>query len=176
MLRKKEAKPKPPAKLPEKRGVSSKRHTPSVISDDMNILGNLISDGYIDINGHVEGNVKCHSVTIRQHGMIKGDIMAESIQIYGQVSGIIKARDVHLASTARVRGVVIHETLSIEDGAYLDGQCKRSDRSVSPPPGASASASGSSADFSSSQESRKGKDDKVELIENIRVITDRRPA
>ena len=105
-----------------------RRSTPSVISADMNVLGNIISDGFLDINGRVEGNVKCESTTIREQGHIKGDVVADTIQIYGHVEGLVKAKNVHLYASARVIGVIMHESLSIEDGAFVDGKFKRTDK------------------------------------------------
>jgi cytoskeletal protein CcmA (bactofilin family) len=137
--------------------LAKRKSVPSIIADDMNILGNLISDGCVDINGHIEGNVKCHDLTIREHGVIKGDVFAESVHVHGQVSGVIKARHVFLSSTARVRGVIMHESMTMEAGAFIDGQCKHYDRAMgtleAPP------STGS------------GKSDNIELIENFRVIS-----
>ena len=107
---------------------SIKRTSPSVISSDMNVLGHIISDGHIDINGRVEGNVKCHSVTLREQGRVMGDVVADIVQIYGEVEGLVKAKDVSLFETARVTGTIMHESLSIEDGAFVDGKFKRTDR------------------------------------------------
>lgn len=101
--------------------------TPSVISSNMNILGNIISSGFVDIDGTVEGNVKCNSTTIRVNGKIQGDVVADVVQIYGQVEGLVKAKEVHLYKTARVTGIIMHESLSIEDGAEVDGKFKRTD-------------------------------------------------
>lgn len=109
-------------------GSAPRKSTPSVISADMNVLGNIISDGFLDINGRVEGNVKCDSTTIREHGQIKGDVVADTIQIYGHVEGLVKAKSVHLYASARVIGVIMHESLSIEDGAFVDGKFKRTDK------------------------------------------------
>ncbi len=102
--------------------------TPSIISADMNVLGNVVSEGFIDIDGSVEGNVRCESTTIREHGKIQGDVMADVVQIYGHVEGVVKAKEVHLYKTAHVKGVIMHETLSIEDGAVVDGKFKRTDK------------------------------------------------
>ncbi len=107
---------------------SVKKSPPSVISSDMNILGNIISDGFLDIDGRIEGNVKCHSTTIREHGVVKGDVVAEHIHIYGEVEGLVKATTVSLYASARVTGVIMHESLSIEDGAFVDGKFKRTDK------------------------------------------------
>lgn len=115
-------------KVEAKASGKPKMEIPSVISEDMNILGNIISDGYIDINGNVEGNVKCKSVTVRERGYIRGDVVAETVNIYGEVDGLIKAKNVHLFSTCKIAGVIMHESMSVEDGAFIDGQCKRMDR------------------------------------------------
>jgi cytoskeletal protein CcmA (bactofilin family) len=108
----------------------SRKSPPSVISADVNILGNLISDGVLDIDGRVDGNVKCRSATIRRNGRIMGDIVAESVQVFGEVTGTIKAKEVSLFATCRVEGVIMHESLTIEDGAFVDGQFKRMDKVV----------------------------------------------
>ena len=101
---------------------------PSVLSSDLAILGNLISDGAVDIDGYVEGNVQCASASIHKNGRVKGDVVAESIQIYGKVEGLIKARSVQLFKGCHVEGVIMHESITIEDGAFVDGRFKRTDR------------------------------------------------
>lgn len=104
---------------------------PTLIAMDMNILGNLFSEGITDIDGRVEGNVKAEQITIRPNGKIKGDLSAETVHVYGEVKGLIKAKSVHLYSTCRVEGIIMHESLSIEDGAFVDGKFKRSDKMLS---------------------------------------------
>lgn len=123
------SKPNPAANTtPTPSPLSSRKISPSVISCDMNILGNVVSDGFLDINGRIEGNVKCDSTTIREQGKVKGDVVADTIHIYGEVEGLVKAKSVHLYASARVTGVIMHESLSIEDGAFVDGKFKRTDK------------------------------------------------
>lgn len=107
---------------------NNKGVVPSVISQDTNILGNIITDGYIDIDGNMEGNVKCTEITLRQNGVITGDIIAETANLYGKVKGLVKAKNVFLYKTCNIEGVVMHESIAIEDGAYVDGQLKRSNK------------------------------------------------
>lgn len=100
--------------------------TPSIIAADLSILGNMMSEGgVVEIQGRVEGNVTGKSVTVRDTGYIKGDIVADMISIGGRACGLIKAKLVKLSSTAKVAGVIMYEKLSIEDGALVDAQCKR---------------------------------------------------
>ena len=44
---------------------AQRKSPPSLISRDMNILGNLITDGTVDIDGRIEGNVRASHITIR---------------------------------------------------------------------------------------------------------------
>ena len=102
-----------------------KKTQPTVVAADVNFLGNIVSEGVLDIDGKIEGNVRCKSLTIRKSGIIRGDVFADNVQIFGAVHGMIEAREVMLHNTAHVEGIVMHETLVIEDGAFVDGQLKR---------------------------------------------------
>lgn len=106
----------------------ARRLVPTVVADGMNILGNLISDGVVDFNGVIDGNIRCAAVTIRGQGVVRGEITADTVLVYGKVKGMIKAKQVQLFSGCEVDGLVMHETITIEDGARLEGKCKRMDR------------------------------------------------
>lgn len=121
----KPAKPQPQAEAPKPAPRKSGTGIPSIIAADLKILGNIVSDGVIDLDGIVEGNVKCHTVTLRKNGHIKGDVVAESVHVYGRIQGLIKARNVHFFKGGRAEGVIMHESITIEDGAFVDGRFKR---------------------------------------------------
>ena len=109
--------------------------SPSIIASDMNILGHIISEGAVDITGHIDGNVKAPLVTIRARGKVMGDVEADQVHNYGHVHGMIKGKSVHLYEKSRVEGVVIHETLVVEDGANVDGKFKRMGKEDTSEPG-----------------------------------------
>lgn len=111
-----------------------KKSVPSIISSDLNILGNLISEGLIDIDGSVEGNIKADQVTVRGNGKVRGDIAANVVHMYGEVQGVIRASSVYLYSSCRIEGIVVHQSLSVEDGAFIDGKLKRMQDRVSTSP------------------------------------------
>ncbi len=98
---------------------------PSVIAAGMSVLGNIISDGALDIDGHIDGNVRAQTISIRDNGKIRGDVVAEVLHVYGEIEGLIKAQTVMLYAGARVTGTIMHESLTIEDGASVDGKLKR---------------------------------------------------
>lgn len=125
-----EAPPTPiaPAKplLPEpvKRPVSAARAGPSIISADVKMTGTIVSQGEIDINGHIEGDVKAAALTIGDTGAVKGEVVAESVIVRGTVEGRIRGRKVQLCTGAKVRGDIFHASLAIEPNALFEGAVK----------------------------------------------------
>lgn len=97
---------------------------PSLLSADLRIIGDLTSEGEIQIDGQVEGDIKAHTVVVGETAGIRGEIVGEIVRIHGSVTGQIRGRSVSLARTARVVGDIQHASLSIEAGAYLEGHCK----------------------------------------------------
>ena len=97
---------------------------PSIVSGDLRITGDLNCEGEIQIDGTIEGDTRCKTLLVGETAEVKGEIHADFIRVYGTVHGQIKARNVHLSKTARVIGDILHEELSIETGAFLEGHCK----------------------------------------------------
>lgn len=148
-------------------GGANRRVPPSIISSDMNVLGNLITEGTVDIDGKLEGNVQSHFVTVRGNGVIHGDIFAHRAHIYGKVKGTIRAAEVHLFNNCHVEGTVMHEMLSVEDGAFVDGSFKRTDRVA--PMELEYHIEGEAAEGDGDAEAEE-EDNIVELLENIRLV------
>lgn len=109
----------------------TKDSVPSIIGKDFNVLGNIISDGVIDFDGTIQGNIRCHTLNIRKNASIIGEIHATDVFVYGKIKGIIRAKNVYLYNGSRIEGIVMHETLAMEDGAFLDGKLKRTDKAES---------------------------------------------
>ncbi|MDI9350140.1 MAG: polymer-forming cytoskeletal protein [Candidatus Symbiobacter sp.] len=103
---------------------------PSIIAADMSIKGDIKSDGEVQIDGIVDGDVTARDVLIGAHGRITGEIRGDSVRVCGAVTGIIYAKEIALVRTARMEGDLHHEILSIEAGAYLNGSCIRFDTPV----------------------------------------------
>ncbi len=98
---------------------------PSIISPDLKIVGDLKSNGDIQIDGAIEGDINSRLLTIGEQAVVEGCIVADTVRVSGTVKGQIKARMVHLDKAARVTGDLTHETLTMEAGAFFEGQVKR---------------------------------------------------
>ena len=98
---------------------------PTIISSDMRITGNITSEGEVQIDGVVDGDVRGAKVSIGASGHVAGAVSADRILVRGRVNGQIRAQLVTLTRTAQVKGDIFHDTLSMESGAKLEGHCRR---------------------------------------------------
>lgn len=105
--------------------VPAKPAAPSIISTDMKIIGDIVSDGEIHVDGAVEGDIRSKMLLIGEPASIKGEVIADVVHVFGTINGQIKGVAVSLAKTAHVVGDILHDNLSIEKGAFLEGHCKR---------------------------------------------------
>mgnify|MGYP000356763499 FL=1 len=108
--------------------VSAKPSAPSIISTDMKIVGDIVSEGEIQVDGTVEGDIRSKTLLIGEPADVTGEIVADVIHVFGTIHGQIKGISVSLAKTAHVVGDILHDNLSIEKGAFLEGHCKRMPR------------------------------------------------
>jgi cytoskeletal protein CcmA (bactofilin family) len=105
---------------------------PSIVSANLRVTGDLESEGDIQIDGHVEGDVRSNSVTVGEHAVVSGAIIAQTVHVAGTVKGQINGKTVELARTAKVTGDIVHESLAIEAGAFIQGLCRHADSAVQP--------------------------------------------
>lgn len=103
----------------------AKAKVPSIMSSDLVITGDIVSEGEVQIDGEVIGDIKGNVLLVGASAKIKGEIYADTIHIHGSINGQIKAKTVHLAKTAHVIGDVLHENLSIDEGAFIEGHITR---------------------------------------------------
>jgi cytoskeletal protein CcmA (bactofilin family) len=107
-----------------------KAAVPSIISADLRISGDLVCSGDVQVDGWIEGDIQSRNIVVGEGATVHGALQAESVRICGLVKGAIKADQVVLEKTARVTGDVLHKSLTIEEGAQLEGMCKRFDASA----------------------------------------------
>jgi cytoskeletal protein CcmA (bactofilin family) len=99
-----------------------------VISNDLRIIGQglkIISQGTLQVDGEVEGDVIGNEIVIGEMGQVTGTVAADRVTVRGKVAGAVRAATVTLQSSARVEGDIHHMQLAIEQGAVFDGRCRR---------------------------------------------------
>ncbi len=101
------------------------RSGPSVLSSDLTVKGNITTQGDVQIEGTVEGDIRAHQLTVGDSATIRGEIVADEIIVNGRVGGRVRGLKVRLSATARVEGDIVHKTIAIESGAHFEGSVQR---------------------------------------------------
>lgn len=98
---------------------------PSILARDIIITGDIKTDGEVQIDGRLDGNIKAGKLTVGEQGIINGQIYANIVHIRGKVSGKIEAKSIELSDTANVQADLLQDDLTIANGAFFDGKCAR---------------------------------------------------
>ena len=59
--------------------------TPSIISADLKIIGNMHSNGDIQIDGQIDGDIDSKSLTIGESAKVNGTVSCERVRVCGRV-------------------------------------------------------------------------------------------
>lgn len=94
----------------------------SVIGPDVSIKGDISASADLHVDGNVEGDIACSSIVQGETSRISGGIEAENARLAGQVSGTVKARELVILRAARIEGDVQYDSLTIEQGAMVEGR------------------------------------------------------
>jgi len=105
---------------------------PSLLSQDLVITGDIKTDGEVQIDGRLDGNLTASRIMVGEHGAVNGKIVATSVIVRGKVTGKIDASSIELSETANVQADLIQDKLIIANGAFFDGKCAR--KSTTPTP------------------------------------------
>jgi cytoskeletal protein CcmA (bactofilin family) len=116
-----------PQPAPRKSAASSNAATRSVIDAWLTIRGDLESEGEVQIDGKVEGDIRCAHLVVGKEAIVVGNIVAEGVIVRGKVKGTIRASNVTLQDTAVVESEIYHKSIAIEQGACFDGFSRRRD-------------------------------------------------
>jgi len=115
-----------PLKLGQATDRQAPQH-PTVIGKSAVVVGNIVSQDQVQLNGHVVGNIDVNGgpnaqLSVMSQGQVEGDINAQQALVNGIVTGNIASTGrVELHSGADVKGNISYATVAIEHGAKLYG-------------------------------------------------------
>lgn len=94
----------------------------SVIGADVAIKGDVEASADLHVDGTVEGDIVCTALVQGESSRIEGSITADGARLAGVLKGTITVRELVVLKTARIDGDVHYETLTIEQGATVNGR------------------------------------------------------
>ena len=97
----------------------------TVIGPNIKVKGNFNGSGNTVVEGFLEGSLKTNgNVFIGDKANIFANIRAKTARVGGTIEGNISVKDhLEIVSSAKIKGDIQCSTLSIENGAILNGQC-----------------------------------------------------
>ena len=100
----------------------------NVIVDGSKVIGDMITESNLRIDGVVEGNVNVAAkIVIGKTGRINGNLTCGDADIEGTVDGLIKVDGLlSLRATAQIIGEITTSKLQVEEGANFSGTCTMS--------------------------------------------------
>ncbi len=103
---------------------------PTIISSDMTIDGSISSQGEVQVDGHVKGNIIAQKIVIGKTGYIEGELKAKTVTIRGRLIGTIKAEMVEIETGANVSSDILHTSFTIQANAIFTGKVTHSKEPV----------------------------------------------
>ena len=97
----------------------------SIIGTDVRVIGDIITEGEMQIDGRVDGDITCKTLVIGPDAHIAGEIKTATVHIHGEVAGRLTADHVTIGRTGKVTGDICHGTLEIHSGAQVEGHFLR---------------------------------------------------
>ena len=111
--------------LQSARDPSSKSGT-STIGEELTITGNVTSTGELNLEGHVQGDIRSARWPVGENSQLEGGVIAEDVVIRGRLIGSVPRDSAStLQSDRHVEGDLVHQSLAIEQGAYFEGKSRR---------------------------------------------------
>lgn len=97
----------------------------SVLGPDIAITGDLVATADLHLDGRITGDISCAALVQGESSEVSGTVVADSARIAGRIKGSISANVLVILKTARIEGDVSYASLTIEEGAQVDGKFAR---------------------------------------------------
>lgn len=115
------------------RAVGGGEASMSIIGPGMNIVGDLVTDGTVRVEGRIEGTVRAgKAVVIGKGGEVVGDVLTQDAVIGGTVRGTVVAESrLEVQSTSDIQGQIRVRSrhFMLEEGALLGAEIQMLDGS-----------------------------------------------
>ena len=93
----------------------------AVIGPDLVVAGELAGDVDLVVEGRVLGSIDANLVVIAEGAHVDATLFAEKLVIHGRYFGRATAPVVEVGATAQISGSIVHNAMTAEKGAVIDG-------------------------------------------------------
>jgi len=93
------------------------RSSGSIIDHGLKIVGSIVSEGAVEVNGQIQGDLQCAKLFISPKSCINGSIQAQQVVVNGRVEGPHQGRRGRFEAACELLSATFKPTLLPSDGA-----------------------------------------------------------
>jgi len=98
-----------------------RKSTLTILGSDITVEGDLEATADLHLDGRVNGDITCAAFVQGETSEIFGMVVAQNAQVAGRIKGSITAETLVILKTACIEGDVTYGSLSIAQGAQVEG-------------------------------------------------------
>ena len=115
-------------KTPDKSIVENSKSS-LMIGEGVKITGTITASNQVTVQGIIDGDIECSSVTINKSGIVKGKIKTKTMTVEGKAEGEMNVNAVlNIKSEGHVIGKIFYGKIQIDEGGKLSGEINQSDK------------------------------------------------
>ena len=100
-----------------------------MIGEGVTITGTIKANNQVTIQGTIDGDIECNSVTINKSGNVKGKIKTDTMTVEGKAEGEMNVNTVlNIKSEGHVNGKVFYGEIQIDEGGKISGEINHRDK------------------------------------------------
>jgi cytoskeletal protein CcmA (bactofilin family) len=105
------------------------QHIDTLIGVHSVFTGDLLFEGAVRIDGRFEGNIRSDkdgTLIVSEGAFIKGEVSVPNLVLHGDINGNVSASSsLKIGAKGVLNGDVTYKTLSLSEGASMNGHCAR---------------------------------------------------
>lgn len=94
----------------------------SVISSDVRIEGSVATEGFLEFDGRIDGDLSAQALGVGRAAVVRGNVSGAFVTVDGTVEGDITAGTLTLKPSAVVSGAISYGAVTVESGATVNGR------------------------------------------------------
>ncbi len=97
----------------------------SVIASDVRIEGSVHTDGVLEFDGRIAGDLSAQALVVGRAAVVEGNVSGGFVTLDGSVQGDVSATTLVVKPTAKVDGTLAYDTVTVDSGAEINGKFRR---------------------------------------------------
>lgn len=94
----------------------------SIITEGIDFVGEISTEGDIHIDGNMKGTIKANEVVIGPNGNFDGEIISDVLKVSGLIKGKFAIKNLFVKKDGLLQGKAKYEVIVVETGGKIQGE------------------------------------------------------